>query len=341
MNKLLTIVIAAYNKEELLPRCLDSLLVPQVMNEVEVLIVNDGSKDNTIEIAREYERKYPGYFVVVDKENGNYGSVMNVGLKAAKGKYFRTLDADDYYDINVYEQYIEQLRHTDADLVLSERREIKEKSDWKNHVHFNDDINVNVDLQIKTEFWENKNILSVAYVMGFCYKTALLRDINMLWDEGIFFTDAEFCVLPLEKAKTVRFVPIPLYIYIRDVEGQSTAGGTKYISSYNVVAHRLLDSFMVLDASNPNRKLVEKFLLADILSYIYQTLITNGYEFKAMIDDLEARVKGLPEIYLRTDNYRHYRNLPYVHYYRKNNLKYNLFVRFDYFLRKKIHDLFH
>ena len=126
MEKLLTIVIPAYNMESLLPRCLDSICIEKVMDRVQVLIVNDGSKDKTLEIAQTYESRYPHYFTVVDKSNGNYGSCMNVGLSCAEGKYFRTLDADDWYDSKSYEKFVDELEKTDADMLLCERKEFYE-----------------------------------------------------------------------------------------------------------------------------------------------------------------------------------------------------------------------
>ena len=126
MEKLLTIVVPAFNMEKYLRRCIDSICIESVMNRVQVIVVNDGSKDRTSEIAHEYEQKYPHYIQVIDKENGNYGSCMNVGLSLAKGKYFRTLDADDWYNTDAYEKFVKELEKTDADMILCERHEYHE-----------------------------------------------------------------------------------------------------------------------------------------------------------------------------------------------------------------------
>ena len=98
MEKVLTIVIPAYNMEKFLPYCLDSLLIGQGTEDVEVLVVNDGSADRTSAIAHGYEERYPEVFRVIDKENGNYGSCVNRGLKEATGKYVKILDADDSFE---------------------------------------------------------------------------------------------------------------------------------------------------------------------------------------------------------------------------------------------------
>ena len=81
--KVLTVLVPTYNVEKYLRRCLDSLLLPEVLEEIEVLVVNDGSKDGSADIARAYEKKYPQTVVFVDKENGGHGSTINVLFQSA------------------------------------------------------------------------------------------------------------------------------------------------------------------------------------------------------------------------------------------------------------------
>ncbi len=97
MEKLLTISIAAYNVEGYIRNTLDSLIVPEILDKLEVFIVDDGGNDNTLQIAREYESKYPETFHAVHKENGGYGSTVNYSIAHATGKYFKLLDGDDWY----------------------------------------------------------------------------------------------------------------------------------------------------------------------------------------------------------------------------------------------------
>ena len=99
MNKILTIIIPTYNMEKYLRRCLDSLIIDEEgMKQLEVLVINDDSKDSSSQIAHEYQDKYPDTYRVIDKENGNYGSCINRGLKETTGKYVKVLDADDWFD---------------------------------------------------------------------------------------------------------------------------------------------------------------------------------------------------------------------------------------------------
>ena len=94
--KTLSVVVPVYNTENYIKRCLDFMLVDEIIDDLEVILVNDGSKDNSIKIMRDYESRFPESVVVVDKENGGHGSTINAGLKIASGKYFRVIDSDDW-----------------------------------------------------------------------------------------------------------------------------------------------------------------------------------------------------------------------------------------------------
>ena len=120
MNKILTIVIPTYNMEKYLDKCLTSLVIEdrELMKQLEILVVIDGSKDRSSEIAHAYQVRYPQTFIVIDKENGNYGSCINRGLKEAAGKYIKVLDADDCYNSKSLQQHLELLRIVDVDLHL-------------------------------------------------------------------------------------------------------------------------------------------------------------------------------------------------------------------------------
>ena len=88
MEKTLSISIAAYNVEKFLKNTLASLVAPEIMDDIEVLIVDDGSKDNTATIGKEFEEKYPNSFKVISKPNGGYGSTINAAMGCGYRKVF-------------------------------------------------------------------------------------------------------------------------------------------------------------------------------------------------------------------------------------------------------------
>ena len=118
---ILSVIVPSYNMEAYLPKCLGSLIVaPELMERLEVLVVNDGSKDRASEIAHEFASKWPQTFKVIDKENGHYGSCINAALPVFTGKYVRLLDADDAADTSGFATYLRRLEMLDADLVLTD-----------------------------------------------------------------------------------------------------------------------------------------------------------------------------------------------------------------------------
>ena len=125
MEKLLTISVAAYNVEQYLEQTLASLNDSRFLDDIEVLVVDDGSKDGTKDIALKYQAMAPDTFRYVGKENGGHGSTINMGMKLATGKYFRVLDGDDWVDTNGFARYIEALSSSDADLVLTQLVRVK------------------------------------------------------------------------------------------------------------------------------------------------------------------------------------------------------------------------
>ena len=122
LMKILSIVIPVYNTEKYIERCLGSLLINEIIDDIEIIAVNDGSKDNSITVLNKYKEKYPNSIVIIDKENGGHGSTINVALNIATGKYFRVIDSDDWVDSKNFLSLIENLKRQDVDLVVTNYR---------------------------------------------------------------------------------------------------------------------------------------------------------------------------------------------------------------------------
>ncbi len=131
MEKLLTILVAAYNVEKYIEECLVSFIGAGSAGDIEVFIVNDGSTDNTACIAAKYVKKYPGIFKLVNKENGGHGSAVNSGISEAKGKYFKTVDGDDWVDTAALRELISFIKVTDADVISTDYRWVDDKTHKK------------------------------------------------------------------------------------------------------------------------------------------------------------------------------------------------------------------
>ena len=91
-----TFLVPCYNVSGCVRRCVDSMLDTAVLDDIEILLINDGSTDNTSEVLHEYKKRYPSVVRVIDKANGGWGTVINLGIREAKGKYIKEVDADDW-----------------------------------------------------------------------------------------------------------------------------------------------------------------------------------------------------------------------------------------------------
>lgn len=217
--KVLSVSIAAYNVEAFLTNCLDSFIDndSSLMDMLEVIIVSDGSKDKTVSIAREYERKYPNTFVVVDKENGGYGSTINTSIKIAKGKYYKLVDGDDWVNTEDLYRFIEFLTKTDADMVLSRYCFVNDVDGSKRiptrQIPF-DGIQRSFD-ELGTE-----DAFEMHYL---AFKTAILRDNHISITEKCFYTDVEYMLKPIPFIKTYAAVDLCVYMYRIGREGQSVS----------------------------------------------------------------------------------------------------------------------
>ena len=218
MSKILTIVIPTYNMERYLERCLSSLITSQeLMSLFEVLVINDGSKDRSSEIAHSYQEKYPETFRVIDKENGNYGSCINRGLKEAEGKYIKTLDADDWFDTKNFEEFLKALTLLDVDCVISDMQKVDDHGNLIEEVRYS--------LPTKHEF-------SLSYMIKHCiceflwmhcvaYRTENLRAIHYHQSEGMSYTDQEWLYLPMTTCKSICYLPKVVYKYLVGRDGQT------------------------------------------------------------------------------------------------------------------------
>lgn len=221
--KTVSIVIPSYNMEEYLPKNLQNLVKIENIADVEIIVVNDGSTDGTLKIARDFEDTCSSV-KVIDKVNGHYGSCINAALKVATGKYFRILDADDWFDTEVFDAFVVKLKNCDADLVVTLRTEWTKKADgsWKTerfpiegleYDHIYDARNIRFsDFSKNVEF----NMHSMSY------KTELLRSLKLELPHGVCYTDMIYCLTPLNDIKDFVIFNLYLYNYYIGREGSST-----------------------------------------------------------------------------------------------------------------------
>lgn len=225
--------------EKYLRRCLDSLLIDEEgMKQLEVLVINDGSKDSSSQIAHEYQDKYPDTFRVIDKENGNYGSCVNRGLKEATGKYVKVLDADDWFDTEAFVQYLAYIQDITIDLILTP---FNRRGNNNKLISFHQ-----YELPLYKVITTKDFCVSENFEMhAFTYRTEMLKISHYVQTEGISYTDTEWVLLPLPYVTSVIYIPFCVYQYFVERSGQ-TIDPNVYLKRYEQLLKiygRLIDVF--------------------------------------------------------------------------------------------------
>ena len=323
MEKILTIVIPTYNMQDYLRRCLDSLIVPEEqMKQLEVLVINDGSKDNSSAIAHEYQDKYPDTFRVIDKENGNYGSCVNRGLKEAMGKYIKILDADDWFNTEVLNIFMQKLIDTDVDVALT------------NFDCYYPDGTEKVILNIK----QKDKIISLTDAMNeslpqmvgiqmhaICYKRKIFTGLNYHQTEGISYTDQEWILIPWAKVEDLLFLPISLYQYDLGRDGQ-TMDPKVFEKRIDDQFVGVMNSIMMIEAvlsqiDELHKKLLSLKMLSRMES-IYKFYLTRRYakeQCSKLIEFDEKLKKSFPFYYTKLNQVKmsKYYSCHYIQKWRK------------------------
>ena len=258
MNKILTVSIAAYNVQNYIENTLKSVLVNNI-DDLEVLVEDDGGTDNTANIVKEYEKKYPGIVKLVHKENGGYGSTINKSVELATGKYFKQLDGDDKYDSTNFEKLLKLLRDTDVDVVYSP---CLEHDEGKNEIKIIDYFDKDIDGIYKVEdiINKSKDCLTMHLLL---YRTELLRKCNLKLLEHCFYTDTQYAMYPIIDADKILVTHDPIYIYRKGREEQSVSltGHRKHYMDHAKVSKNMVEFY------NLNEKRLEKNKKEYIFNY--------------------------------------------------------------------------
>jgi len=327
MEKLLTVTVPAYNADRWLEYNLDSLLLPSCLDMLEVLVVDDGSVDRTGEIADSYAARYPDTVRVIHKENGGHGSGVNTGIKEARGRYFKVVDADDWVDQEAFQNLIEALKDADDDIVSSGFLWAKDNGSgypatFPTEAEFKEPFK-GVRYGETYRFEEIAEQLYLK-IHNLTYRTALLKEHDIRLDEHCYYVDTEYITYPVPFVETVRFLPDFVYRYRINRAGQSMGVKQmqKYAENYDHVFGSLLrfyDSEIVQSCGAKKKRYIANIIARTTAARIrvFLSLPTNRENKEALIRFDESLKKDHPEIYraninkavsaLRKSNYLLYR----------------------------------
>lgn len=326
MDKLLSIVVPVYRVEQYIRKCLGSLIVSDdLMGLLEVIVVNDGSPDRSADIAKEFVNKYPQTFRVIDKENGNYGSCINRGLKEAKGKYIRICDGDDSYDSEALCKLLKLLELTDADLFLTDYvtvdaqgnvidrspiRSVRKRMPVGEVFNFHDYLR-------ETHFEYTPQMHCTTY------RTSLLRDMNYHQTEGISYTDLQWATLPITQVKTAFYQPVDVYRYLLGREGQ-TMDANNQIKNVRNLYQMLLDMaefYQKGDYDTFYKPFIKLVFERNMYSFYPDVILFCHGDAKAL-SDFDERLKKYPDLYRLFASHTHLHGLiNYVELWRRRGYK--------------------
>ena len=265
MNKVLTITVPSYNAENYLLETIPTMLSVSNPEKLEIIIVNDGSKDNTLAVAQQLKENYPETIVIVDQENGGHGSTINSGIKIATGKYFKVVDADDWIESKNLSELIYYLEKCNDDEVISPF--VKIYTDKNTEEIYSYKPKLNQKTYQYDDFLSEINELPKMHAI--CIKTEILQENNIQIDENCFYVDLEYNVFPMPYIKTISYFELPIYRYRLGSPTQSVS-----ISSYikNIKMHeKVLFALIHFYNSYQSISKVQKNLLEDLISRVVTT----------------------------------------------------------------------
>ena len=220
--KILSIAIPSYNSQDYMRNCIESLLPGG--EDVEILIVDDGSKDDTARIADEYQEKYPTIVKAIHQPNGGHGEAVNAGVRNASGFFYKVVDSDDWVDPEAYRKVLDFLREAikeeePLDMLISNYVYEKQGAKHKKVIQYHSILPENRYFGWNEigHFGPSQNILMHSVI----YRTQLLRDCGFELPKHTFYVDNIFVFWPLPYVKKMYYLDVDFYRYFIGRDDQS------------------------------------------------------------------------------------------------------------------------
>lgn len=313
MNKYkVSIIIPVYGVEKYISKCLESL-VNQTLNDIEIIVVNDGTKDNSQKIIDKYVKKYPDKVKSFIKENGGQGSARNYGLKQANGDYIGYVDSDDYVELEMYEKLYNKAISDNLDIAICGNYNVSE--DYKNK---------KVDLEF-IKFEDNKinALFGKKAVWNKIYKKSIVEKLE--FRSKVWYEDFDFSIKAICSAKKIGYVNESLYDYL--LREGSTMNNSNVIRNLEI-----LDAFNEIVKDKKYKKYYDiiEFLAID---HIYISTIVRVINAKV---DKNIKIEVIDKLIdYMNNNFPDFRNNKYIETLSRNRkIIYNLINRKRYNLIK-------
>lgn len=262
--KYISFAIPCYNSQEYMAHAIESILVGG--EDVEIIVVNDGSKDQTSKIGHEYAEKYPDIVRVIDKENGGHGDAVNYGLENAQGKYFKVVDSDDWVDAESLQKILKVLKdfekkNQEVDMLIANYVYEKEGAAHKKVIHYR-----NVLPQDTIFKWSEVGRFHIdQYILmhSVIYRTDMLKLCQLKLPKHTFYVDNIYVYYPLPHVRKMYYMDTDFYRYFIGREDQSVNEKVmiKRIDQQLFVTRTMIDMYRMKQISNKKlRAYMEKYL---------------------------------------------------------------------------------
>lgn len=294
LNKIITFAVPCYNSAEYMDNCIQHLIDLNSEDDIEILIIDDGSDDdNTWKKAQEWEKKFPTIIHAIHQENKGHGGAVNTGLKYASGLYFKVVDSDDWLDKGGSQPVMDFLRNQQnkakqgknyTDMVISNFVYNKPSTSKEKEINY-----TNVFPQNYEFTWKDIRAFKVnqfLFMHSVIYKTSLLRDLNLSLPNNTFYVDNIFLYKPLSYVKSIFYINSRMYMYFIGREDQSVNEDIKK----NRVDHQIKVTKSIIDSTDEKLLLRYPNLKKYSINYLAMMMgLTNV--LLRMIDNADATQK--------------------------------------------------
>lgn len=285
MDKLITFAIPSYNSGAFMHNCIDSLL--GAGDDIEIIIVNDGSKDNTGEVADSYAEKYPHIVRVIHQENGGHGEGVNQGMRNARGKYYKVVDSDDRLDSKELCRVLDKIRKNEAENVEIDMYVC-------NYVYVRVDTGERRPMSYGYVFpeetvctWDDTKPFGPSkYLMmhSVIYRTEMLRKIGISLPKHTFYVDNLYMYQPFPYVKRIYYINSDLYLYYVGSDEQS-------VNEKNIIKRidqQILVTKLVIDCHDLNKIKAQSRMLYRYMLHELSLLICICNVFLSIKGDRES-----------------------------------------------------
>ena len=237
-NICVSVIIPVYNSENLLSQCLDSV-INQTLKNIEIICVDDGSSDNSLNVLKDYEKR-DNRIKVISQKNSGAGVARNNGLDNAQGEFIAFLDSDDWLDEDALEKLLKNITKNNADMTLFNAIEFKPNNQFRKRIYFQKDDNIDYN-NFTFDYHFNKNLVmnGMLVIWSKFYRTSFLKENTIRFYNHEIFNDVQFHIKTMLLAKKISYLPEILYNYRR--LGQNSLQTSRAVTNKGFIVFNIFE----------------------------------------------------------------------------------------------------